>query len=386
MNASANSILRHPGSAHYKPARIRKGIPAKRSISRWVAASVGLLAAFALLATTSRGMIIISDDSEITDPQQRAELTVAVETLRTNTSDLPSLEVILKTFPDVASSVGTSLILQMKDPLKAQACNQLKDLYSIDVLAQALTKGSDLAAQWASIKIVVQRINSNNPDLKARGGIIDAAACEKLQGLLLEVIKRKDPAARAATVNALSSVFPKDALPKLIKPLLQDTNAPVIAAAIRQLGGISYYDKEVDAAVQKAMTDSQDPGVLVASCMWWWLARGHNEKSITPDQEALMVRRSADPHPEVRWEVAKADNEYATPEHPVLINMLLSLADNDGDEIARMYAVGSLGHAKTKAVHARLIDFAQNAKSALVRQAAQHLLDLYNWNYPWVKE
>jgi HEAT repeat protein len=270
--------------------------------------------------------------------------------------------------------------------LKTEAYKLILAHYSVEVLAQTMEKGSDLAAGWACTKVMVQGNNGDNKDVQASGGVIDAAAKAKLKDLVLGVIKRKDARARAAAVRALSTVLAKEEVGKVANGLMEDNDSPVRAAAIFQLGTNRVFDAEVDKGVQKALTESEDPQVLEACCQWWWLVREHQEKTITAEQEALMVKRSTDSHAEVRRQVALAVAEYVTSEHPALVKMLLGMAEGDSDEYTRSSAVFSLRNVRTKAMHEKLMGWSKDDPSKPVREAADRLLKEYNWSYPFMKD
>jgi HEAT repeat protein len=358
----------------------------KQTILRGALALAVALAAWLAPARLGRGMLVIMDNGMITDPQEKAALGGAIDSLKANPSDLVALEAVLKALPLVSHNAGISVFLETKDPLKTQAIKLIQAHYSVAVLAQTLANGSDLAAQWACVKVIVQGNNGDNKDVQACGGVIDAGAKAKLKVLVLGVLQRKDAGARAAAVQALSTVLAKEELAPVAKGLMADQDAPVRAAAIYQLGTNGIFDAEVDQGVQKALTESNDPQVLEASCQWWWLVREHHEKSLTPEQEALMVRRSTDSHTEVRRQVALAVAEYATTEHPALVQMLVGMADGDTDEYTRSSAVFSLRNVRTRAMHEKLMAWSKDDKSKPVRDAADRLLKEYNWSYPFMKD
>ena len=317
------------------------------------------------------------DASLITDPKQRAEISAALNALAKAPSDLPALEVALQTLPFVVDNLGTLAFYQFADPLKTQVCDLLLAPASVDVLALAGSKGSDLAATWACRKITVHAMNADSPLVQKAGGVIDAAAQARLKGPLLELLKRKDGTVRAAAVHALSPMFAAPDRPAFLKPLLKDQDVQVEAGALYQLFMMQCCDRDVEDAVA-GFLEKDDPNLLV-DCCWWWSARSRTNPALAAPQEAALIKLGGDPHAIVRRQVADAMGAYATPQHPDLANMLLRMADSDSDEIARANAVFALRNYRTPAVHEKLVEWSRQDQPDMVRQSAQSLLSEYNW-------
>lgn len=337
----------------------------------------GVLLVAASFAVRAPGMMISVDPSPIQDPAQRDKVSAALDTLAKDPADLPALEVILQTLPQVVDTVGISAFYNFSDPLKTQVCAVIQKPASVDMLAQALNKGSDLAARWACRRIANQAYNSDSPVVQGVKGVIDAAAQAKLKGLLQDQFKRKDGTVRAAAVTALAPMIARADRPGILKPLLKDEDVRVESAVVQELWQAGSFDPDVEAAVGGFLEKGDQD--LLSSCCWWWSMRARSNTAMTVKQEAVFLRLGGDPRPEVRRRVADAMGEYATPTHAALANMLLTMADSDADEEVRSNAVFALRNFRTPEVHEKLLEWSEEGQPQLVRQNAQRLLKEYRW-------
>ena len=334
----------------------------------------------ALCASRAHAMMIVMDDSEIAAPQDRAAISDALNALQKDPNDLPAFEIILKTLPQVVDTICITAIYTFKDPLKTQVATAIQNPASIDALAQALTRGSDLAATWACRRITNQAMNADSKAVQTAGGVVGDDAKVKLKTPLLDSLKRKDPACRAAAIQALSRIISRTDLPLILKPLLKDSDPKAQAAAVWSLWNAGNFDAEVEVAID-GFLQSKD-STLLSACCWWWAMRAHGPQGnthITPQQEAVFIKLAADPDKTVRHDLANAMGDYATPQHPDLAAMLIKMADSDPDDYARSTAVFALRNFRAPAVHEKLLQWSADGQPTMVKESAQRLLKEYNW-------
>ncbi len=158
----------------------------KQSLRTAILKRVILVTFIASMATRVYAEEEIFDDSQIHNFELRANITAKIDAFRKNPSDLPAMEILLRTFPEAIQTIGAPIFYHFKDPLKTEAFKTIQGWNSIHVLIAA-TSGSDLMSTWACRKIVSQFWNSDSPGIKAIGGIIDKNAKAQLRDPVIQV-------------------------------------------------------------------------------------------------------------------------------------------------------------------------------------------------------
>ncbi|MEK7855285.1 MAG: HEAT repeat domain-containing protein, partial [Acidobacteriota bacterium] len=328
-------------------------------------------------------MITYVDDSPIDDAKLRNELAAATAALTTSDNDLKSLEVILNFFGEEhVKYVGVSFFFLSKDDVKQNAHKIIDDAHSVDLLARAITDGSDLAAYYAILRLSNQKLNSRLPieeyhkHLMSRHGFIDEAAEALLREPLAIAMRSRTGRVRAAALKLLSDISDeKDRVPFVMKHI-RDPDELVSAAAISQIGRDDRFrDQEVLPVVWHAIRNSNTEELLVSCCDFLWLRSSIEQSDFTRRAE-LFERLAANSSTKVRQAVTRAISMASTAEAPRLIAILLKLAE-DSEPLVRYDAIRSLRNAKTAEVRAKLLEYFDQGQPQMVRTAALEVLGVF---------
>jgi HEAT repeat protein len=162
-----------------------------------------------------------------------------------------------------------------------------------------------------------------------------------------------------------------------LKGLLKDQPDEVIAAAVEEFSNmLRDQDPEVDAIVTKWLKESDNPLLLHAGCMYWWLVKSRSKPRVTEEDVAAFERLAGHQETRVRDISPWAISDVATPDRPRMVAIVLRLT-RDMDTRVSGNATRALRNANTPEVNVRLRELFESHQPEEVRTAAIEVLGTF---------
>ncbi|MCY3023331.1 MAG: HEAT repeat domain-containing protein [Planctomycetota bacterium] len=339
-----------------------------------------LLAIVLAVVTTGAGASgVYHDLGPIQDEKLRQKLAAAAAGLEKQPEDLASLETLVAFFGcEPLEHLGTSVVYVYDDETKKRAYAALVDAHSIAFLCEALTKGSDLAAEWALRLIAHQSRNDACRDtpygkrLRDGDGVVNGNAIARLREPVLGALKSRPPRVRALALRGHLSFLPAEESRTFVRGYVEDKDELVAAAAI---SGCGYRDAFLWPVLWRHLRTSKNEELLKACCSRLWLD-DREDPGVTSEQQAILEQVALHPDKTVRESLTLALSNYAVPACPKMIALLMKLAE-DKEEYVRYSAIRSLRNAKTPEVNKKLLEFFDESQPEQVRSAALEILGTF---------